>query len=245
MTAMSAPSASETPSPANPFLRDLVASLRTVVVPGSPATYANRAALRGMGLRWDPAGHRWHGTATADRVRELRERLGLEVRVFGTLEPPRGPSPPRPPAPTAATVHAVTSVRDPTPRPHDGSRSHAEARTVYRADEDGAARSRFSERDITSGLPDDSREEDERQEERRLRDLRGRVKAARAAISATPGAEAGLRRDRTRATQFYAKFGVSEATFLHGATRDVTRPDDFPPMRSEPHDEPLSDVGAG
>ena len=98
MTATSAQSASETPSTAN-SLRDLVASLRTVVVPASPATYANRAALRAIGLRWDPAGHRWHGTTTADRVRELRERLGLEVRCFGMLEPPRGPSPPRPPAP--------------------------------------------------------------------------------------------------------------------------------------------------
>ena len=36
----------------------------------------------------------------------------------------------------------------------------------------------FAVDEITSGLPDDSREEDERQEERRLRDLRGRVRAA-------------------------------------------------------------------
>jgi hypothetical protein len=34
-------------------------------------------------------------------------------------------------------------------------------------------------------IPDDSREEDERQEERRLRHLRGRVKAARAAVATT------------------------------------------------------------
>ena len=60
MTALSAPSANGTPSsPANPFLRDLVASLRTVQLPGSPATYANRAYLRDLGLRWDPTGHRW------------------------------------------------------------------------------------------------------------------------------------------------------------------------------------------
>jgi hypothetical protein len=59
-------------------------------LPGSPATYVNLAALREMGLRWDPAGHRWHGTTTADRVRGLREGLGLEVRVFGQLEPPVG-----------------------------------------------------------------------------------------------------------------------------------------------------------
>ena len=39
------------PSTANSLARDLVASLRTVQVPGSPATYANRVYLRGLGLR--------------------------------------------------------------------------------------------------------------------------------------------------------------------------------------------------
>jgi hypothetical protein len=49
--------------------------------------------------------------------------------------------------------------------------------------------------EITSGLPDDSREADERAAERRLRNLRGRVKAARAAISTTLGAETMLRQN--------------------------------------------------
>jgi hypothetical protein len=218
MTAMSAQSASETPSSTNPFLRDLVASLRTVVVPGSPATYANRAALRDMGLRWDPAGHRWHGTTTAERARELRERLGLEVRCFGTLEPPRGSSLPRPSAPTVTTVRAVTSIRDPAPRPRDGSRTHAEARTAYRAGEDMVANSRFSERDITSGLPDDSKEEDEKQEERRLRDLRARVKRARALVATTPGLAETLQRDWRKAARFYARFGTTETMFHCGVS---------------------------
>jgi hypothetical protein len=111
MTAMSATSASETPSTAN-SLRDLVASLCTVVVPASPATYANRAALREFGLRWDSVGHRWHGTTTMERVRELRERLGLEVKCFGTLEPPRGPRPPRPPGPALVSSVAPYTPRD-------------------------------------------------------------------------------------------------------------------------------------
>ncbi len=54
MTAISAQSASDT----NPFPE------RTVLLPGSPATYQNRATLRELGLRWDPENHRWHGTAT-------------------------------------------------------------------------------------------------------------------------------------------------------------------------------------
>ncbi len=114
MTAMSAPRATETPSStANPFLRDLVASLRTVQLPGSPATYVNRAILRGLGLRWDLVRYRWHGTTTVQRVQELRERLGLEVRCFASLDvAPKGPSAPRP-APMRPTPAPLTKSRSP------------------------------------------------------------------------------------------------------------------------------------
>jgi len=44
-----------------------------------------------------------------------------------------------------------------------------------------------------SGLPDDSREADEEQVERRLHDLRGRVNASRAVVATPP---AGPRRSR-------------------------------------------------
>jgi hypothetical protein len=189
---------------------------RTVLLPGSPATYANRAYLRSLGLRWDPERHQWHGTTSAEHVRVLREQLGLEVRCFGTLEPPRGPSPPRPPV--RASSSSAPSVRDLTLRPRDGSRTHAEARTVYREDE--WATSRFSERDITSGLPDDSREEDERLEARRLRDLRVRVKAARAVVSATPGLAEILCRDWQKAARFYARLGVTESEVRYGVSAD-------------------------
>jgi hypothetical protein len=222
MTAMSAQSASETPSTAN-SLRDLVASLRTVVVPGSPATYANRAALRAIGLRWDPVGRRWHGTTTTEQVRELRERLGLEVRCFGVLEPHRGLSSPRPPAPAlvpSASPSAVRS-RDLVRRLHDGSRTRAEARVVYRdsgedAEEVVAPCRRFTVFEITSGLVDDSREADEKQLEQRLRDLRARVKFARAVVSTTPGLADTLARDWQRAARFYARFGVTETMVQHG-----------------------------
>jgi len=75
---------------------------------------------------------------------------------------------------------------------------------------------RFSHFEITSGLPDDSREEDEREVERRLRDLRGRVKRARAVVSTTPGLAETLQRDRQMAARFYARFGVTEEHFRHG-----------------------------
>jgi hypothetical protein len=211
MTAISAPRATASELAANPF-PDFAD--RTVLLPGSPATYANRAYLRALGLSWDPEMHQWHGTTTAERVRVLREQLGLQVRCFGTLEPPRGPSPPRPTRPDLSSAHLVPSVGDSSPRPRDGSRTHAEARTVYREDE--SASSRFSEWDITSGLPDDSREEDERQEGRRLRDLRGRVKLARAVVSSTPALAETLTNDWMKAVRFYARFGITQAQFRQG-----------------------------
>jgi len=213
MTAISAPRAAASELAANPF-PDLAD--RIVLLPGSPATYANRAYLRDLGLRWDPERHQWHGTMSVERVRILREQLGLEVRCFGPLEPPHGPSPPRPPV--RAPSSGVTSPREYTPRPRDGSRTHAEARTVYREDE--PATSRFSEWDIPSGLPDDSREEDERQAERRLRDLRGRVKLARAAVSKTPRLADILAANWQKAARFYARFEITEAAFRHGVPTD-------------------------
>ena len=94
----------------------------------------------------------------------------------------------------------------------------AEARAVYLADaeEDGVARSRFSVRDITSGLLDDSREEDERAAERRLRDLRGRVKRARAVVASAPGLAEVLQHDWQKTARFYGRFGVTEAQLRHG-----------------------------
>ena len=75
---------------------------------------------------------------------------------------------------------------------------------------------RFSLLEITSGLLDDSREADDRASERRLRDLRGRVKAARAAVSRTPGALEVLRQDWVKAAQFYVRVGITEWILCHG-----------------------------
>jgi hypothetical protein len=211
----------ETLSTANPSpLRDLVASLRTVVVPRSPATYANRAALRAIGLRWDPAGHRWHGMTSVERVRELREGLGLEVRVFGELDvAPKGPTAPKPAPPSRPGPIAVPT-RDPGRRTHDGSRTRVEARVAFPSleeeDEIPTPTRRFSVREITCEMSDDSREEDERQEERRIRELRARVKRARAVVATTPGLAEILAGDWRKAAGFYARCGISETHIRYG-----------------------------
>ncbi|MGA7649795.1 MAG: hypothetical protein ACLPP2_05520 [Thermoplasmata archaeon] len=68
--------------------------------------------------------------------------------------------------------------------------------------------------EITSGLPDDSREADERATTRQLRQIRARVKAARAVVATTPGMAETLAGDWRKAAQFYRRIGIAEATCL-------------------------------
>lgn len=149
-------------------------------------------------------------------MKELRERLGLDVRVFGQLvAPPKDPAAPKPAPPGPGSGPAAIAVppRDPTRRPHDGSRTRVEARVVFPSVEQGdeipTSTRRFTLLEITSGFPDDSREEDERQQERRLRGLRGRVKRARALVATTPGLAEILQNDWRSAVRFYARFGMA------------------------------------
>jgi hypothetical protein len=119
-----------------------------------------------------------------------------------------------------------TAVVDPTrhrrPRPpaRDYSRTRVESRVLFRdadaSEEPEWGASRFSLLEITSGLTDDSREAEERAVARRLADLRGRVKAARAIVAATPGLNERLQRDCRLAARFYTRFGISEGMFRSG-----------------------------
>jgi len=184
-------------------------------LPGSARTYEVRDVLRGLGLRWDPVSHAWHGTLPLDQGSRLAREFGLRPQVVPTIEefasqavpvaaqrPPAGPrGPARPPA------------------RHDGSRTRAEARVAFPDEEDGVDSRRFSLVEITSGLPDDSREADERAGARLLRDLRARVKAARALVANSPCMAETLARDWRKATWFYARFGITEGQFRFGVAR--------------------------
>jgi hypothetical protein len=228
MTAMSARSTSELAH------ADLAtASCRQVRVPGTARTYEVRDQLRGLGLRWDPATHAWHGTVRAgeeillERELRVRAQVVLPIEAFAT-EP--GPAPSAGPKPPEPRPRAAGGPRGP---PRDGSRTRAEARTAYReGDEEGEGASfpsRFTVRDTTSGLPDDSREADERAAERRLRDLRGRVKKARATLASSPGALEALRADWRREVGFLARFGITQAQLRHGVATN----------RSPEYDDPI------
>jgi len=126
---MSARSASEL-TPAE------LAFSRRVRVPGTSRTYEVRDQLRGLGLRWDPATHAWHGTIRSGDEVVLERELRVRAQVVHPIEafvaeaspaPPAGPKPPDP------RPHAAGGPRGP---PRDGSRTRAEARTAYREDLD-------------------------------------------------------------------------------------------------------------
>ncbi|MCI4343645.1 MAG: hypothetical protein L3J92_05985 [Thermoplasmata archaeon] len=93
----------------------------------------------------------------------------------------------------------------------------------------------FSLLEITSGLPDDSREADERAAARTMRELRARVKAARALVATTPGMAETLARDWRKAAGFYARFGITEGQFRDGVAR--------PALNSEVDRAAVTDTG--
>jgi hypothetical protein len=139
--------------------------------------------------------------------------------------------PPRPGGPTPR--------RFPSPRFGDYSRTRFESRVAFGGPDEGedaedeiiaTPTRQFSLAEITSGLPDDSREAEEKEAERRLHEIRSRVKLARAVVSTTPGLAETLAADWQRAARFYARLGITEGQFRLGipcneaAWEDVTEP---------------------
>ena len=158
--------------------------------------------------------------------------------------------------PTVSLQLTRPARRFPSPRFGDYSRTRFESRIAFGgpdesedADEFIATPTRqFSLLEITSGLPDDSREADERAAARTLRDLRGRVKAARAVVCRTPGLGETLESDWRKAARFYARFGNTQAQFIHGtptAESDVTSPSGTGSVGRDTHDardDPLPEL---
>jgi len=148
----------------------------------------------------------------------------FNANPFPDLPAIRGPAAGLRTAPPACTF--------PSPRFGDYSRTRFESRVAFGGQDEDAEETvatptrQFSLLEITSGLPDDSREADERAAERKLRDLRGRVKAARAVVAATPGLVEVLARDWHKEARFYARFGITESQYRQGIPRGETVPVD-------------------
>jgi hypothetical protein len=108
----------------------------------SPANCVDRAALRATGLRWDPSWHRWHGTSTADWVRDLRERLGLEVRDRCLGAVPR-PGPAEAPVAPCSLVGGAHEGAETAPS-HEVGRTSTSGWLDFNAGQLGSAWSNFS-----------------------------------------------------------------------------------------------------
>ncbi len=216
MPAMSALGASGTvSSPTSPNSPSIAApNAVRVRIAGSDRTYEVRDLLRGMGLQWDPLSHAWHGSLPPVRQEQIERDLGLPLQlVRAPYSFPTAPEPPASPRPTPAPV-----AWPPRRRVHDGSRSRLESRVAIPREEEAPEPllGHFSLADVTSGLPDDSREADEQAAARHLADLRGRVKAARAAIARAPGGAQMLLGNPTRGAWLCARFGITPEQLCHG-----------------------------
>lgn len=75
---------------------------------------------------------------------------------------------------------------------------------------------RFSLLEITGGIADDSREAAERNDKRRIRDLRRQVKTVRGVVTTTRGLAGVLATDWQRAVRFSTRFGVTGEMFGRG-----------------------------
>lgn len=74
---------------------------------------------------------------------------------------------------------------------------------------------------------DDSREAEDREAERRLRELRGRVERARAVIGSNPGLAETLEVDWQKAARFHARFGTTEELVRHGVAGTGAEGEEF------------------
>ncbi len=158
-----------------------------VSVGAGPASYDHRSELKALHLRWDPAAREWSGIVLGEDIATL-EGLGLAVEVRQR----RQPREPKGSAPAPKRDHAKASVEA------YGARSVQGRESV-----------RFSLLDVTAGLPDDSREDDQRVRAQAQRERQGRVRVARAVIQAHPGLETVLARDQTKLTLFCAVHHVT------------------------------------
>ena len=155
-----------------------------ISVGAGAASYAHRAELKALHLRWDPAAREWSGVVLGADIGAL-EGLGLAVEVRQRRQPRE------PVAPGQKRDHAKASTE------------------AYAGQAEGRVSQHFSLLDVTAGLPDDSREDDQRVRAQVERERQGRVRAARAVIQAHPGLETVLARDQTKLTLFCAVHHVT------------------------------------
>ena len=187
-----------------------------IIVRGNERTYELRGRLSAAGLHWVKDTKTWSGDVPDYFIPQM-EAEGLQVVPLVPEGHPldrhmqewrREQESPAPPSP---------SPRAPARKPRARS---GKAAAVKVSEEQRVAAflpaHGWDVRDITANLANDAREDDEHRVERHLQDLRSRVKAVRALISADPAIRQTLAACPEKAAAFYAIHGVTQAQVRHG-----------------------------
>ena len=192
------------------------ASEVSVLIHGNQRTFELRERLKAAGLHWLKDTRAWSGSVPCEFVPQM-EAEGLQVVPLVPEGHPldrhmqewrREQESPAPPSPSPRAP-----ARKPRARPGKAVtvKVSEELRVAAFLPEHG-----WALQDITANLADDARKADEHRVERHLQDLRSRVKAARALISADPTIRQTLTTNPEKAAAFYAIHGVTEAQVRHG-----------------------------
>ena len=202
------------------FLPDLGRDgLVPVIVRGCERTFELRERLKAAGMHWVPQTRAWSGTVPESFVPQMQGE-GLQVVPLV----PEGHPLDRFRESLVEKAHEPLSPRAPAHKPKACARKEAPVKASEQEQAAGFLQEHnWDARDITANLSDDDRASDEHRVERHLLDLRSRVKAVRALISADPTIQHTLATCPEKARAFYAIHGVTEAQVRRGVPDvDVT-----------------------
>jgi len=228
----SAPACSGVPRDAeNPPFRE-EPRLVSVLVKSDQRSYELRGRIKAVGLHWLKGPHAWSGSVPECIVPQMQAE-GLQVVPvvpeghpldrFAEREAAAPTQAPKTPA--KKKRRRVEVILKPAKEAWVSDRQRADAFLPAHG---------WDVRDITANLPDDSRETEERETEKHLRDQRARVKAVRALISVDPDIAHTLATNPGKARAFYAVHGVTEAQVRRGVP-DLS-PCDWEGLREQLHD---------
>jgi hypothetical protein len=196
-----------------------------VAIRGNRETYEARETLKRAGLTWNPTVHAWAGSLPVQKVGELK---GMGLPVVELV-----------PDPQAWVDDPVAPV--PTPKVRARPRASPRTRSPPGPTLDPFGPREFDERDVTANLPDDSREEQERTMRRYLRDLRNRVKAVRAKLSADPSIGETLASNPEKAEAFYHIHHVTRDQVEHGVPDMDVEGMEWDDVREQLREQPAVD----
>ena len=190
-----------------------------ILIRGDQRTFEFRERLKAAGMHWLPQTRAWSGTVPESFVPQMQAE-GLQVVPLV----PEGHPLDRFRESFVEKALEFPSPRAPVRKPKACARKEASVKvSPQERAADFLPEHGWTVEDITANLADDDRAADERRVERHLRDLRARVKAVRALISADPTIRETLATSREKAKAFYAIHGVTETQVKRGVPDvDVT-----------------------